>query len=246
MAGAYVLLPVEPANLERALRGLGALGFNGCNITIPHKVNAMPLMDRIDPLAQRIGAINTVVVEADGTLTGRNTDAFGYIRSLLDADPDWKADRGPITVVGAGGAARAVVVGLLEKGAREIRLTNRSEGKAQDIAREFGDRIKPVPWNERHDACDGAALLVNTTSQGMHGQAALDIRLDALPVSALVSDIVYVPQITPLIATARARGNPTVNGLGMLINQARLAFEAWTGVMPDMTPALMEKVEATF
>ena len=240
------MLPVQPTQLEQALRALPVLGFAGCNLTIPHKIAAMAWMDRIDPLALRVGAVNTVVVQSDGSLVGLNTDAFGYIQSLLDAQADWRADAGPILVVGAGGAARAVIVGLIERGAREIRLTNRSDAKAHDMAQEFGGIVSAVAWKDRHDALAGLALLVNTTNQGMSGQAALDLSLDQLPLSALVSDIVYVPMETPLLAKARARGNATVNGLGMLLNQARPAFEAWFGVLPEITPALLSKVKATF
>lgn len=246
LLGAYVLLPVQPEKLETALRGLPALGFAGCNLTIPHKVSAMPLVDRVDPLAQRIGAINTIVVEADGSLTGRNTDGFGYIQSLLDVQPQWRADAGPVTVVGAGGAARAVIVSLIDRGARDIRLTNRSWAKAYDMAQEFGPPVRVVAWADRHDALNEIALLVNTTNQGMHGEPALDLSLDQLPVQALVSDVIYAPLETPLLTAAKARGNTTVNGLGMLINQARPAFAAWFGVLPDITPALLTKVQATF
>ncbi|MFN4003219.1 MAG: shikimate dehydrogenase [Hylemonella sp.] len=243
--GHYVLLPVQPERLADAVRGLRALGFAGCNITIPHKVAAMPLMDRIDPLAARIGAINTVVVERDGTLTGYNTDAYGYIQSLLDARPDWRADAGPITVLGAGGAARAILVALAERGARDIRLCNRSLDKAQALASEFGAPIRAVPWEQRADALEDCALLVNTTSLGMKGQPPLELALDRLPAHALVSDIIYVPLQTPLLAAARARGHTTVDGLGMLLNQARPAFAHWFGVMPELTPALRRQIEAT-
>ena len=246
LGGAYVLMPVQPANLQAALRGLSALGFSGCNLTIPHKVAAMALVDRVDPLAQRIGAINTVVVEADGSLSGRNTDALGYIQSLRDAQPLWRADAGPVVVIGAGGASRAVILALLEEGATEVRLANRSEDRAHTMAGEFGKQVQVVPWAQRHAALAGCALLVNTTNQGMHGQAALDLQLDALPTSALVSDIVYVPLETPLLKAARERGNATVNGLGMLVNQARLAFQAWTGILPVATPELTKKLLATF
>ncbi len=243
--GSYVLLPVQPERLGDAVRGLRALGFAGCNITIPHKVAAMALMDRVDPLAARIGAINTVVVEADGTLSGYNTDAFGYIQSLLDAQPDWRADAGPVTVLGAGGAARAILVALAERGAKDIRLCNRSLDKAEALAAEFGPPIRAVPWEQRAEALDGCALLVNTTSLGMKGQDALELSLDKLPTHALVSDIIYVPLETPLLAAARQRGNPTVNGLGMLLNQARPAFERWFGVMPELTPELRRAIETT-
>lgn len=246
MSGAYVLLPVEPARLEAAVRGLGALGFKGCNITIPHKVAAMALVDRVDELARKVGAINTIVVESDGTLTGRNTDVGGFIESLREDCPTWRADAGPVAVVGSGGAARAVITGLLAEGVREIRLTNRSAEKAQTMAAEFGPSVHARPWEQRHAMLEGCALLVNTTNQGMHGQPALDLKLDALPLTAPVSDIIYVPLETPLLAAARQRGHTTVNGLGMLINQARLAFEAWTGVKPASSAELLEKVARTF
>lgn len=246
LRGAYVLLPVQPERIETALRALPVLGFAGCNLTIPHKVAALNVVDRVDRLAQRIGAINTIVVEPDGSLTGRNTDGFGYIQSLLDTYPDWRAETGPAVVVGAGGAARAVIVALMDSGATEIRLTNRSWAKAHDMAQEFGAPVHVIPWEERHDALAGAALLVNTTNQGMHGEAALDLYLDQLPAQALVSDIIYVPLETPLLAAARLRGHVTVNGLGMLLNQARPAFAAWFGVQPGITPALLAKVQATF
>jgi shikimate dehydrogenase len=203
-------------------------------------------VDRVDHLAARIGAINTIVVEADRSLTGRNTDAFGYIESLRDAQPKWQADAGPAVVIGAGGAARAVIVSLIDQGAHEIRLTNRSWAKAHDMAQEFGAPVRAIAWEDRHDALAGAALLVNTTNQGMQGEAALDLRLDALPVTALVSDIIYVPMETPLLTSARRHGNETVNGLGMLLNQARPSFEAWFGVSPGITPDLLRQVRSTF
>ena len=246
LKGAYVLLPVQPVQIESALRSLPVLGFAGCNLTIPHKVAALNVVDRVDPLAQRIGAINTIVVEPDGSLTGKNTDGYGYIQSLRDAQPAWKATTGPAVVLGAGGAARAVIVGLIDSGASEIRLTNRSWAKAHDMAPEFGGPVRAIPWEDRHDALAGAALLVNTTNQGMHGEAALDLRLDKLPAHALVSDIIYVPLETPLLEAARLRGHMTVNGLGMLLNQARPAFAAWFGVEPAITAGLVTKVLATF
>ena len=246
LKGAYVLLPVQPEQIESALRSLPVLGFAGCNLTIPHKVAALNVVDRVDPLAQRIGAVNTIVVEPDGSLTGKNTDGYGYIQSLRDAQPAWKANTGPAVVLGAGGAARAVIVGLIDSGASEIRLTNRSWAKAHDMAQEFGGPVRAIPWEDRHDALAGAALLVNTTNQGMHGEAALDLRLDKLPAHALVSDIIYVPLETPLLEAARLRGHMTVNGLGMLLNQARPAFAAWFGVEPAITAGLVTKVLATF
>lgn len=243
LRGSYVLLPVIPDNLRQALRALPVLGIAGCNLTIPHKVAAMALVDHIDPVARRIGAINTVVVQPDGSLAGRNTDAFGFMESLTSEAPHWTPASGPVAVMGAGGAARAVIVGLIDKGVTEIRLCNRSYDKALAMAQEFGAPVRAVPWQDRHAALDGVALLVNTTSQGMGEQPALDLSLDLLPADALVSDLVYVPLRTPLLAAAQARGNRTVGGLGMLLHQARPAFEAWFGVRPTVTAALRAQVE---
>lgn len=245
LTGAYVQLPVVPGTLDIAIPGLSALGFRGCNLTIPHKVDAVEFIDEVDANASRVGAVNTIVVQADGSLKGFNHDGFGYIQSLLDAWPDWRADAGPITVLGAGGAARAVVLSLADRGAKEIRLLNHTDTKAQALATEFGAPVKAIAWNERHAALADVALLVNTTSQGMHGKAALDLNLRVLPLSALVSDVVYAPLETPLLAAARQRGNATVNGLGMLLNQARPAFHAWFGVMPEVTLDLRRAIEAT-
>lgn len=244
--GSYGLFPVRPERLEAALRGLSALGMAGCNITLPHKVQAMQWVDHVDPLGQRMGAINLVVVQADGALHGFNTDGYGFIQSLRDAKPDWRADAGPIVVLGGGGAARAIVLSLIDAGASSIRLINRTRSKAQALADEFGPLIAVFDWSERHDALVGAAMLVNSTDQGMHGKTDLDLRLDALPTDALVCDAIYIPLETTLLAAARARGNLTVNGLGMLLNQARPAFKAWFGVDPELTPVLREAVIATF
>ena len=246
LKGAYVQLPVQPQNLEAAIRGLPALGFAGCNITVPHKVNAMQLMDTLHPAARRVAAINTVVVQADGSLLGMNNDGYGYIQSLRDAQPDWRGDAGPALVMGAGGAARAIVVALLDEGVPEVRLCNRTQEKAQALKDAFGDRVTVVPWADRNSAMAGVRLLVNTTTQGMHGQPALDVALDDLPAEALVSDAIYIPLETPLLAAARQRGHQTVNGLGMLLNQARPAFHAWFGVLPELTPGLIAAVQATF
>jgi shikimate dehydrogenase len=245
LAGVYVPLAIGADGLRAALRALPALGFAGCNLTIPHKEAAFEIVDKVDPVARRIGAINCVVAAADGTLEGRNYDGFGYIQSVLDAWPEWQADAGPIAVIGAGGAARAVLVSLADQGATEIRLVNRTPARALALAQEFGPPVRAVAWEDRRAALAGAAMLLNATSQGMAGQPALDLALDELPAAALVSDIVYIPQETPLLAAARQRGNRTVNGLGMLLNQARPAFHAWFGVMPEITAELRAIIEAT-
>jgi shikimate dehydrogenase len=246
LKGAYVQLPVQPERLEAAIRGLAALGFAGCNVTVPHKVSAMRFMDELHPAARRVAAINTIVVQADGRLLGMNNDGAGYIQSLRDADTTWRGDAGPALVLGAGGAARAIVVALLDEGVPELRLTNRTLERAQELAEAFGDRVKVVPWAQRNEAMAGVSLLVNTTTLGMHGQAPLDVALNALPRKALVSDAIYIPMETPLLADARKAGHRTVNGLGMLLNQARPAFQSWFGVLPEVTPELRAAVEATF
>ena len=238
--GAYLPLAVPPDRLEQALRALPALGFRGCNLTIPHKEAALPLIDRASALARRIGAINTVVVEPDDTLSGDNTDGFGFLASLAAGCPDWRAEAGPAVLLGAGGAARAVTVALLDAGAPEVRLLNRTPDRARRLAAELDGPVAAVPWSERAAALDGAALLVNTTTLGMAGQPPLVLALDALPRTALVTDVVYTPLITPLLAVARARGNPVVDGLGMLLHQARPGFRAWF----DVDPAVDDELRA--
>ena len=245
LVGSYLPLAIKADGLRAALRALPALGFAGCNLTIPHKEAALGMVDRVDPLAHRIGAMNCVVVAPDGSLEGQNHDAFGYIESIREAQPGWRADAGPIVVIGAGGGARAVLVGLIDQGAREIRLINRTPARAQALERELGGPVHALPWEARESALGDAAMLINTTSQGMVGQPPLELALDALPTTALVSDIVYIPRETPLLAAARKRGNPAVNGLGMLLHQARPAFRAWFGIMPDVTPELRALIEAT-
>jgi shikimate dehydrogenase len=245
LSGVYVPLAITAGQLRAALRALPALGFSGCNLTIPHKEAALEIVDQIDPLARRIGAVNCVVVAADGSLEGQNHDAFGYIESVREAQPSWRADRGPIIVIGAGGGARAVLVSLIDAGASEIRLVNRTLARAKSLARELGGSIMALNWQEREAALEDAAMLINATSQGMVGEPPLDLALDSLPVSALVSDVIYIPRETALLAAARKRGNQTVNGLGMLLHQARPAFHAWFGIMPEVTAELRAMIEAT-
>ena len=255
--GAYVYLPVNPANpddLKAALKGLSVMGFAGCNLTLPHKVMALPMVDRLDATAKRMGAINTIVVEADGSLSGYNNDGYGYIQSLLVAKPDWQADAGSALIMGAGGAARAVLVSLAEKGVKDIRICNRTDSHAHDLvaafkddfAQNLGTTLTAVPWEQRHQALADVALLVNTTSQGMGSNPPLDIHLDLLPTTALVSDVVYIPMETSLLKAAKARGNATAGGLNMLLHQARPAFHKWFGVLPEVTPELVKIVETTF
>jgi shikimate dehydrogenase len=245
LQGSYVPLAVPPEQLEKALRALPSLNFAGCNLTIPLKQDAMRIVDEVDITARKIGAMSCVVVRKDGSLAGSNNDWYGFTYNLLDFVPDWRADAGPVAVMGAGGGARAVVYGLMERGAKEIRLCNRTHTRALALAKDFGGPIHVLKWEERHDAIDGCAMLVNATNQGMIGQAALDLRLDKLSRTALVSDIIYNPRETPLIEAARARGNRTVTGLGMLLHQGIPAWKAWFGIEPKVTAELRAKIEAT-
>lgn len=242
--GAYVPLPVRPERLASALRALPDLGFAGCNLTIPHKEAALLALDEVASDARRIGAINTVRVRQDGSLYGWNTDIEGYAQSLAAALPGWSLAGKCAAVIGAGGAARAVVAALAGMAAAEIRLVNRSPARAQELARALGGPIHVLPWEQRADALRGAELLVNATTLGMTGQPSLEIDLAPLPREAVVSDIVYVPLETPLLAAARGRGHKVVDGLGMLLHQAVPGFEAWFGRRPEVTPALRDFVLA--
>jgi shikimate dehydrogenase len=244
--GAYLPLAVKPERLKQALPGLVGLGFRGCNVTMPHKQTAMALLDRVNETSRRIGAVNTIVVEPDGSLSGFNNDGNGFVQSLRDIKPAWRADEGPILMLGAGGSARAVVVALLENGARQIRIANRTAEKAEAIAKEFGAIVTTVAWADRNAAVADVALLVNCTDQGMIGKPALDINLARLAPATLVADLIYTPLETPFLAAARQRGCVTVNGLGLLLNQARFAFKAWFGVFPEITPDLLKAIQATF
>jgi len=243
--GAYILLPVQPDKVADAIKGLVALGFAGCNVTIPHKQAVIPLLDHVDPLAKRMGAVNLIVVGEDGKLSGFNKDGYGWFASICEAKPDFDVKKGPAVVMGAGGAARAIVFTLADEGAPEIRLFNRHQDRAEKIAADCGKPVKVYPWEKRGELFGDANLLVNCTNQGMYGQPPLDICLDRLPASTYVSDVIYNPLDTPLIKAAKARGNPTVGGLGMLLHQARPAFKAWFGIDPEVTPELRKIIEAT-
>ena len=243
--GAYVPLAVRPEHLGSALRALPQLGFAGCNVTIPHKAAVLAAVDEADEAARRAGGVNTVVVGADGRLHGSSTDGFGFLEALRAAAPGWRAAQGPAVVIGAGGAGRAIVAALLDAGAGEIRLVNRTPAHAAALAAALGGPVRILAWEERAAALAGARLLVNATSLGMVGQPPLDLALDALPRDAVVNDIVYVPLETTLLAAARARGNLAVDGLDMLLHQGRPGFAAWFGVMPQVTPALRRAVLAT-
>jgi len=241
--GAYLPFAVDPADIETALRALPVLGIAGVNLTVPHKELAMAVCDHIDPIGQRIGAVNTIVVNGDGSLSGTNTDAFGFLENLK-SDSTWRAVDGPALVLGAGGAARAIVAALVDDGVKDIRIANRTLSRADSLAEEFGGAVMSVPWAEAEAAMDGVALLVNTSTLGMTGQPDLEIGLDELPKSAIVNDIVYSPLETTLLRQARTRGNPVVDGLGMLLHQARPGFAAWFGKEPQVSDGLRAHILA--
>lgn len=232
--GAYVPFAVDPLSLPQALRSLASLGFAGCNITVPHKENAIHLVDTVDDLAKKVGAINTVVVGEKGSLSGSNTDVYGFTTNLETAGKAWQKKK-PALVVSAGGASRAVIIALSEAGCSDIRLCNRTNDRAIALGKEMQQHVKKltvVAWQDRDDAMKDCALLVNTTTQGQEGQPALDVDLRALDDNALVTDLVYTPLHTPLLLEAKRRGHTIIDGLGMLLHQAVPGFEAWYGVKP--------------
>jgi shikimate dehydrogenase len=246
--GAYLPLPVAPQHIEQALRALPVLGFRGCNLTIPHKQTALSVVDHIEPLARRIGAVNTIVIRPDGSLEGRNTDAFGFSENLRAVVPAWKPAAGPAVVLGAGGAARAVVAALADAGVPEIRIVNRTLARAEAIAADLAMpkmTIRIHSWGETGAVLRHAGLLVNATSLGMAGEPALTLDLSSLPLSTPVVDIVYIPLETDLIAAARRRGHPVVDGLGMLLHQGRPGFEAWFGASVQVSDQLRAAILAT-
>jgi len=236
--GVYIPMAVPPTDIEGALNALPKLGLAGCNVTVPHKEAALACMDEVSDVARRIGAVNTVVVQPDGMLFGKNTDADGFRGSVLAAVPEWSAPEGPAVVLGAGGAARAVATALVDDGCPEVRVVNRTTDRAERLATDIGGPVFAHAWANAAEAMDGAALVVNTTTLGMTNQSPLVIDIAALPRSAVVADIVYSPLHTAFMAMASERGNTVVGGLGMLLHQARPGFAAWFGVEPDVTDEL--------
>lgn len=236
--GAYLPLPVRPEDFVEALKALPKLGFSGVNVTVPHKELALATMATVTDNARRIGAVNTVVIQQDGTLRGENTDAFGFIENLKSVEKAWTVAEGPAVIFGAGGAARAVCAALLDEGIQELRLCNRNRDRAAALAADLGGPITLTPWEARMEALENTALLVNTTTLGMVGHPALDVDLKRLPEDAVVTDIVYNPLKTHLLAAAEKRGNMVIDGLGMLLHQARPGFSAWFGVDPEVTEDL--------
>ncbi len=240
IAADYQAVSVPPDWLQNAVDGFCSGGWCGFNVTVPHKETIMPLLDRLDETARAIGAVNTVVAIGEGMFEGRNSDAEGFLASLR-ADRAIRTKR-PAVILGAGGAARAVLAALSGAGVREIRIANRNRARAETLATAFPAIV--CDWDDRAAMLQDAGLLVNATSLGMEGQPALLIDLDRLPRSALVTDIVYRPLETDMLVRARARGNIVIDGLGMLLHQAASGFAAWFGVTPTVTPQLRAHVLA--
>ena len=240
--GHYIPMDVAAEDLETVLRTLPKAGFVGCNVTIPHKEAALAIADVISDRAALIGAANTLIFRPDGKIHADNTDGYGFIANLRDGAPGWKPGAGPAAVIGAGGAARAIVASLLEVGCPEIRISNRTRARAENLRTEFGARIVVYDWVQAGNMLEGAATVVNTSSLGMAGKADFRVPLDALSSDAVVTDIVYTPLRTHLLQEAEAMGCVTVDGLGMLLHQAVPGFERWFGRRPEVTQDLRDAV----
>lgn len=234
LPGHYVPLAVEPQDLAQVLHGMSRMGFVGANVTIPHKEAALALADVVSDRAALMGAANTLIFRADGKIHADNTDGYGFMSNLRQHAPDWRPQDGPAALIGAGGAARAVVASLLEAGVPELRISNRTRLRADQIRTEFGAKIVVYDWAEVANMLDGAATVVNASALGMEGGGEMRLPLDALSPDALVTDIVYAPLITPFLAAAQQRGCRTVDGLGMLLHQAVPGFERWFGRRPEV------------
>lgn len=236
----YEAIDVEPQKLEHELMRLADAGYVGFNVTKPHKEQVFAICDSLDELARAVGAVNTVVIK-NRKLEGTNTDVFGFAENIRTNRPGFDFSSGPATVIGAGGAARAIVHALLKENVPEIRIVNRTKDKAQILARDF-KRLRVHEWDTRSESLAGANLLINASSLGQAGQPALDLDLGHLPKTALVNDIVYAPLMTNLLRYAEDRGNAIVTGIGMLLHQARPAFRAWFDVLPDVDRELEKRV----
>lgn len=237
LPGHYVPMDVRPDDLADVLRTLPRAGFKGVNITIPHKVSALDLADIVTDRARTMGAANTITFQEDGAIHADNTDGHGFIRNLQEAPCDWRPEAGSAAVLGAGGAARAVIAALLDEGVPEILLSNRTRARADALAQEFGPQVRVIDWDRAGDMLGEAATVVNTTSLGMQGHPPLEVPLGGLRPGTVVTDIVYAPLRTPLLEQAERLGCHTVDGLGMLLYQAVPGFERWFGACPKVDAA---------
>jgi len=228
LSGYYVPMDIAADSLEETLRALPKAGFVGLNVTIPHKERVLAIADLVTDRAALMGAANTLIFRKDGKIHADNTDGYGFIENLRQGAPAWDPTSGPAAVIGAGGAARAVVAALLDAGVPEVYLSNRTKTRAEALRQEFGVKIQVCDWVQAGNMLEGAATVVNTSSLGMAGK--------------LVTDLVYTPLETKLLSEARKKGCTTVDGLGMLLHQAAPGFERWFGVRPDVDEAARQAV----
>jgi shikimate dehydrogenase len=242
LPGHYVPLRAGVDDLEEVIRTMPKMGFVGCNVTIPHKEAVLKIADVVTDRAALIGAANTLIFRKDGKILADNTDGYGFIQNLRQGAPGWNPKAGHAVVFGAGGAARAILASLIEVGVEDIRLTNRTRARAEDLRHEFGSKITVVDWVQAANVLDGATTVINTTSLGMTGGKEFRVPLDGLMPGAVVTDIVYTPLITPLLQAAAEAGCVTVDGLGMLLHQAVPGFERWFGTRPEVTDDLRKAV----
>lgn len=232
LSGHYIPIEVIREDFADLMKMLPKMGFVGANVTVPYKELALELSDKATDRATLMGAANTLIFRKDGVLHADNTDGYGFVSNLKQGAPKWVPSAGPAAVMGAGGAARAVIASLLESGVEKILLSNRTRGRAEALKQDFGSKIEVVDWLQAGNMLEDATTVVNTTSLGMIGQPELRVPLDGLQAGALVTDLVYTPLQTPLLKTAADMGCVTVDGLGMLLHQAVPAFERWFGVRP--------------
>ncbi|THH34643.1 shikimate dehydrogenase [Aliishimia ponticola] len=237
LRGHYIPMDVAPADLEQALRTLPKMGFVGVNITIPHKEAVLEIADLVTDRATMIGAANTIIFRKDGKIHADNTDGYGFFENLRHNAPDWQPNSGPAAVLGAGGACRAVIASLLDAGVPEILLANRTRIRAEKLASDFGKRVTVFDWVKAGNMIDESKLVVNTTSLGMVDHPELRVPLDGLRSDMVVTDLVYNPLKTHLLAEAEQAGATTVDGLGMLLYQAVPGFERWFGIRPEVDDA---------
>ncbi|MGB0512026.1 MAG: shikimate dehydrogenase [Paracoccaceae bacterium] len=238
--GYYVPLEIHPDNFEDALKNMPKQGFRGANVTIPHKERALEIADYVSERAKRIGAANTLYFDADGKIHADNTDGYGFITNLKKGAPEWNAKAGPALVLGAGGAARAILDALITEETPKLYLTNRTKERAQALASEFGDTVEVLDWDNKNVVFSEVKTLINTTSLGMNGKGDLGLDFSQLTSAITVTDIVYTPLETDLLKHAKQRGCTCVDGLGMLIYQGIPGFSNWFGVAPKVTDELRE------
>ena len=237
LPGHYIPMDVATDDLADVIKMLPKMGFVGVNITVPHKERVMEIADLVTDRAILIGAANTLIFRKDGKIHADNTDGLGFIQNLRQSAPNWNPKAGPAAVLGAGGAARAVVASLLEVGVPEVLISNRTRVRAEALQSEFGKRLRVFDWVQAGNMLEDAATVVNTTSLGMLGKPQLRVPLDGLQKGALVTDLVYAPLKTQLLIEADRMGCQAVDGLGMLLHQAVPAFERWFGIRPEVDTA---------